>query len=165
MYWLAWTAADGAHGVCFGRWFGQTLKTFCLSLNIFLETKLLGKFNHRSSLTLGIFRTFLITVTWPRYPSVPLSMSGMLAAKHILFTWRRASFESHRHRVDSYLILSSTAYMWKTRGKWYPSYLTRSSLAWTVWRTRGQSPVSWYYHGKLESLRADWTVVRILWPP
>lgn len=35
-----------------------------------------------------------MTVTWPRYPAVPLSTRGMSAAKHILFTWLRAAVET-----------------------------------------------------------------------
>ena len=31
-------------------------------------------------------RTFLMTVTCPRYPAVPLSIKGMSAAKHIRLT-------------------------------------------------------------------------------
>lgn len=38
--------------------------------------------------------TFFMTVTWPRYPAVPLSTKGMSAAKHILFTWLRAAVET-----------------------------------------------------------------------
>lgn len=35
-----------------------------------------------------------MTVTCPRYPAVPLSIRGMSAAKHILFTWLRAAAET-----------------------------------------------------------------------
>lgn len=37
--------------------------------------------------------SFLIGWTCPTYPAVPLSMSAMSAARHILFTCRRASTE------------------------------------------------------------------------
>ena len=35
-----------------------------------------------------------LTVTWPRYPAVPLSTKVILAARHILFTWFRAALLS-----------------------------------------------------------------------
>lgn len=44
--------------------------------------------------------TFFMTVTCPRYPAVPLSIKGMSAAKHILFTWFRAADKNNmEHQI------------------------------------------------------------------
>lgn len=41
-----------------------------------------------------------MTVTCPRYPAVPLSIKGMSAAKHILFTWFRAADKNNmEHQI------------------------------------------------------------------
>ena len=48
--------------------------------------------------------TFLMTVTCPRYPAVPLSISGMSAARHILLTWFRAATEKHQYLQSDNLV-------------------------------------------------------------
>lgn len=48
-----------------------------------------------------------MTDTCPRYPAVPLSIKGMSAAKHILFTWFRAAGE----RTRFYLSIVNVAIM------------------------------------------------------
>ena len=39
-----------------------------------------------------------MTVTWPRYPALPLSIRGLFAARHMRFTWLRASASGRRER-------------------------------------------------------------------
>lgn len=45
--------------------------------------------------------TFLMTVTCPRYPAVPLSIRGISAARHIRFTWFRATVSEKDRQTRS----------------------------------------------------------------
>lgn len=84
--------------------------------------------------------TFLMTVTCPRYPAVPLSMRGMSAAKHILFTWLRAAMG-----IKKKVYCCCHFYMlpfWNHVLE-YLCYLKRSSPTQTSWRTPHCSQGCW----------------------
>ena len=76
-----------------------------------------------------------MTVTCPKYPAVPLSISGMSAARHILLTWFRAAIKKHQnlhqHSDNLVIILYNvnqrmhTFMIWH-KG-WYSSYYTHIS--------------------------------------
>lgn len=81
--------------------------------------------------------TFLMTVTWPRYPAVPLSIKGISAARHILFTWFRAAGEDKQ--IEFPLTTKQEAFAHtalKMRKFAYLGYPERSWPAETSWRIR-----------------------------
>lgn len=59
--------------------------------------------------------TFLMTVTWPRYPAVPLSIKGISAARHILFTWFRAAGED---KQIEFPLTTNKKHLHTLRWKW-----------------------------------------------
>ena len=70
------------------------LFTISLYENLF-KTRIISKF-------LQYFPTFLMTVTWPKYPADPLSTKGTSAAKHIRFTWFLAAKRKAQTEIFSW---------------------------------------------------------------
>ena len=66
---------------------------------------MLTKTNYQGMVLLKLLKknnliiTFLITVTWPRYPALPLSTRVTPAARHSRLTWLRASTKSKNIKV------------------------------------------------------------------
>ena len=99
MYWLTWGAAYRTDGEGLGALLGVAIIAFRSPLLVISLNPII--------LALHEY-TFLMTWTWPLKPVVPLSIKATSAAKHILFTCRRASILSRALKTRSKVLYQAT---------------------------------------------------------